>query len=250
MIGRINTVIFSPEDLKTVKESPTLRRRLIDIEIAKLSPSYYTALQGYQAALKEKNLLLKADKPDFTLVDVYNGQLISYAKVIIKKRAQFFETLCKYSSHYHKLLTDNAEELNLRYRPCAELEDIEGSLNEKLVAGFQRECEQRMALIGPHREDFDIIIDEKEAKLMASQGQQRTAMISIKLACAAAADDYAGELPVLILDDVFSELDKKRRERLLGLAENFQVFISTTEIGAINKRVSGKISVVTKGQLK
>lgn len=249
VIGRLNTVIFAPEDMRTVKESPSLRRRLIDIEISKLFPSYYVALQRYSAALREKNRLLKEPAPDAALIDVYNIQLAEQGSVIIEKREQFLKCIAAHAARFHSVLTDDAETLNLKYRPSADLGDIGNSLLERMTLNFNRECEQRTALIGPHREDFDIVINGRDARLMASQGQQRTAMISIKLACAEAANDFCEERPVLLLDDVFSELDKNRAERLMHLSENFQVFITSTAMTGIHTPENAKIIKVSNGRI-
>lgn len=249
IIGRLNTVSFSPEDMKTVKESPSLRRKLMDIEISKLSPSYYVTLQRYFSILKEKNILLKKDKPAYELIDIYNSQLIDEAEKIILKRREFLESINNHSALYYSFLTDNKEKMTLRYRSSADINNIKESLKERIKLNFKRECEQRISLIGPHREDFDIFIDDRDARLMASQGQQRTAMISIKLACAEAAYDFCGERPLLLLDDVFSELDKKRVERLMYSAEKFQVFITSVDIESFQQLKNGKIIKVSEGKI-
>lgn len=249
VIGRLNTVVFAPEDMRTVKESPTLRRRLMDIEISKLFPSYYVALQRYSAALKEKNRLLKDNEPDFSLIDVYNIQLAEQGAAIIQKREEFLKCISKHAKDAHAFLTDGKEELLVKYRPSAELFETRRSLYERISINFKRECEQRIALIGPHREDFDIVINGRDAKLMGSQGQQRTAMISIKLACAQAADDFCFERPVLLLDDVFSELDNNRADRLMHLSEKFQVFITSTALTGKYAPQNAKIIKVSSGQI-
>lgn len=249
IIGRINTVVFAPEDMKTINESPSLRRRLVDIEISKLSPSYYVSLQRYMAALKEKNRLLKEERPSFDLIDLYNMQLAEHGAKLIRKREEFLNHIGAHACEIHSYLTDNTENLLIKYRPSAEVEEAQRSLSERLTANFSRECDQRISVIGPHREDFDIFINERDAKLMASQGQQRTAMISIKLACAKTAVEYCSEKPVLLLDDVFSELDKKRAERLMNVADDFQVFITSADAESFHGLKNGKIIKVSAGRI-
>ena len=249
IIGRLNTVVFSPEDMKTVKESPSLRRRLLDIEISKLSPSYYISLQRYAAALKDKNILLKDDRPSFELIDICNEQLAEEGSKIIKKRKEFIDNISAYAAGFHSFLTDERETMSLRYRASADTEEIKRSLSERLTINFKRECEQGISLIGPHREDFDISINGRDAKLMSSQGQQRTAMISIKLACAEAANYFCSERPILLLDDVFSELDKKRVDRLMYLAEKFQVFITSADIESFQRLENGNLIKVSNGRI-
>ena len=249
VIGRLNTVLFAPEDLKTVKEAPSLRRRLIDIEISKLSPLYYVTLQRYASAVKEKNVLLKERQPSFEIIDAYNEQIALYGSKIIEKRREYLRLLSSLSSTEHEKLTGGKEALTIRYKSCAEGEDIYNELKEKLTVGFEREKINNVSLIGPHREDLEILINGADSKTMASQGQQRTAMISVKLACAYAAKRLSGETPVLLLDDVFSELDNKRIERLLSSVENFQVFITSTDLRADLESLTGKIIKVVNGSI-
>lgn len=228
LLGKINTVVFAPEDLRTLKESPGLRRRLIDIEISKVKPSYYTELQQYNAVIKNKNLVLKHKNPDKTLLEVYNDAIISHSKKIIELRASYIEKLSKYASAFHSML-NNAELLELRYRSCCDASNVLESITQRLNSYYESEIEKGFSLVGPHREDIDIVINSKQAKLFGSQGQQRSAMISIKLAVARIAYESTGEYPILLLDDVFSELDTKRAAALFSAAENMQVFITAAE---------------------
>jgi DNA replication and repair protein RecF len=229
LMGVVNSVVFAPEDLRTIKEAPSLRRKMMDVEISKIHPRYYIELQKYSTVLKNKNKLLKEQKIDVELFAVYNEALIKHACVIIEKRLDFTRCLHEYAEKYYKYLAGGGEKMEILYKVSADIGSLPESLQKKVNAAEKREREMRMSLVGPHREDIDILINDRDAKLYASQGQQRTAMLSIKLACAKIAEKDTGEMPVLLLDDVFSELDVKRRERLLDAVKELQVFITATD---------------------
>ncbi|MBQ9942029.1 MAG: DNA replication/repair protein RecF, partial [Christensenellaceae bacterium] len=247
MMGVLNCVIFAPEDLKTVKESPSLRRRLMDLEISKIRPSYYLDLQRYAIALKSKNKLLKDFAPDDALLGAYNATLLEAGSKVIARRQKFVDLLSAHAAELHSLLTDGKEQLSLQYRACCELSDIPTAFAAKLEGAKAREREMRVSLVGPHREDLMITIGGRDSKLYASQGQQRTAMLAIKLACARIAYESTGEMPVVLLDDVFSELDISRRERLLSLVAKHQVFITATDEAGIGSFKGARFYRVENG---
>lgn len=232
LMGVVNSIVFAPEDLQTIKQSPRLRRRLCDLEISKIRRAYYLELQKYYAILKNKNSILKQKEPDAALLLVYNDALCQSAQYIMKKRESFLKKLEAYAQEIFHFLS-GGEELRIRYRACAELGQLPDSLTFKLQAAEKRERELHTALVGPHREDFEIFINGRDARLFASQGQQRTAMLAIKLGCARIAEKSTGEAPILLLDDVFSELDVARRERLLSLTGSNQVFITATDAAGV-----------------
>ncbi len=229
LLGLLNTVVFSPEDLKTVKEGPSLRRRLLDMEISKIRPVYYNELVSYNAVVKQRNKALRMNGGDRALIDVYNQQLAAYAEPIIKRRSGFLEALSKEAEKIHRFLSGEREELFLVYRPSAALEHVKESLLEKLSQNLEREREMGSTMYGPHHEDFSILINGRDARLYGSQGQQRTAILAIKLATVKLASSALKDRPVALLDDVFSELDRDRRERLLSLVDDYQVFITGTD---------------------
>lgn len=233
MIGRINTVVFAPEDVRILKDRPQLRRRLMDIEISKIRKKYYLTLQQYATVLKHKNRLLKERTGDDTLLEVYNMQLAEYAEQIMIERYLFFEQLAKYAAEMHDFFTDGEEELKISYKASVARENMREEFQRKLAALSDKEKLYGMSLLGPHREDWEVFINGKDIRSKASQGQQRTAMISFKLACAELAKNEMGEMPVLLLDDIFSELDIRRRNRLIEKMKNFQVFITATNAETI-----------------
>lgn len=248
MLGVINAVIFAPEDLRTIKESPGLRRRLMDMEISKIRPSYYVDLQQYLIALKNKNKLLKDHSAKKELIEVYNEALIEYGSRIIQKRSQFIHMLANYAGMTHTELS-GGEELKIIYRSSVDEKQISESLRKKVESVYQREREVGISLVGPHRDDLLILMNQKDAKEYASQGQQRTAMLSIKLACSEIAHWATGESPIILLDDVFSELDKTRRERLLSFVKKNQVFITAADMAGIESARGLKLFEVSEGHI-
>ena len=229
LMGVANTVVFAPEDIRTVKESPALRRHMLDLEISKMRPAYYRDLQQYMIALKEKNRLLKSHGADARLISAYNAQLAERGGRVMEKRAGFLSTLNAAAGEMHSLLTDGGERPELGYKCCGDPQAAQQSLLEKLERALPRELETGMCFVGPHREDMQILLDGRDARTFASQGQARTAMLAIKLASAVMAFRATGETPVVILDDVFSELDHCRRERLLRALKGYQVLITCTD---------------------
>lgn len=229
LFGNFIAVVFAPEDIKVLKESPQLRRRFIDMEISKLRPTYFFELQEYSKALVQKNALLKSRmKPEQLgkLVDVFNEQLSEHGEKIIKARRAFLKRLEEKAKDVHAHLS-GGEKLSLRYKCSVGGENIKQALYEKLTASLQSEIEQGFSLHGPHREDISVSINGSEIKVYSSQGQIRTAMLSLKLSTLGIAKDDFEETPVLLLDDVFSELDKTRQTSLLEYAKGVQCFITS-----------------------
>ena len=229
LFGKFIAVVFSPEDIKVLKESPQLRRRFLDMEISKLRPTYFYELLEYGKALAEKNALLKSrlDTEQIKkLVDVFNEQLSVHAEKIIKARKDFLSRLEQRACDVHADISGN-EKLSVKYRCSVSGENIKQALYDKLSASLQSEIEQGFCLYGPHREDISVFINDNEIKAYSSQGQIRTAMLSLKLATLKIATEDFGENPVLLLDDVFSELDKRRQTALLGYAQGVQCFITS-----------------------
>ncbi len=233
LMGVMNSVVFYPDDLKTIKDSPGLRRRMIDMELCKIDPSYYSDLQNYNKVIKNKNRVLKEQEIDRSLIDVYNEQLSKYGIQIIRKRRDFINELNLHSQSFYRNFNEINEKLDIIYRSCIEVDDSQDGLREKIDESYDIELKNRTSVIGPHREDLEILINGKDSKIFASQGQQRTAMLAIKVSFLYIAEHMTGERPILLLDDVFSELDEKRRKTLLDIIDGIQVFITCTEIDDI-----------------
>ncbi len=229
LFGNFIAVVFSPEDLKVLKESPSLRRRFIDMEISKLKPAYFYELLEYGKALAQKNALLKSRMAEHQLkklVTIFNEQLADHGARIIGTRQAFLQRLDEISRAVHHDLA-GGEVLSLKYKSSASGQDIRSALFERMDKSLSSEIEQGFCLYGPHREDLAVALNGGEIKAYSSQGQIRTAMLSLKLATFEIARADFGESPVLLLDDVFSELDTARQAALLERIRGAQCFITT-----------------------
>jgi len=246
LFGNFIAVVFAPEDLKVLKESPSLRRRFIDMEISKLRPTYFYDLQEYQKALAQKNALLKSRMKEAQLrklVSIYNDQMAQHGEKIIEARRAFLLRIDEVSRQIHKHLA-SGEQLSLKYRCSVSGEHTRQALFDKMEKALPSEIEQGFSLHGPHREDISVSLGGSELKAYSSQGQVRTAMLSLKLATLQIAQSDLGEKPVLLLDDVFSELDEARQAALLEYAGDNQCFITTA---VPIKNVAGKVYNVGDG---
>ncbi len=232
LMGHINSVFFSPGELRLIQDGPDERRRFMNISISQTSSAYYTALLRYNKILDQRNTLLK-DK-DYSLVmdtlPVWDEQLCKYAAVIIKKRGEFLQKLAPFAKEYHAFLTDGEEELLLK--PDRIYEGEEKEIAERLLGRLANNYEKDLRLgfttVGPHRDDINVLIGGLDAKSYGSQGQMRTAALSLKLAEVQIFKELSGEHPVLILDDVMSELDLKRRKKLLQCIREMQTILTCT----------------------
>ncbi len=232
LMGHINSVFFSPGELRLIQDGPDERRRFMNISISQTSPAYYTALLRYNKILEQRNTLLK-DK-DYSLVmdtlPVWDEQLCKYAAVIIKKRVEFLQKLAPFAKEYHSFLTDGEEELLLK--PDNRYEGEEADIAKKLLVRLSNNYEKDLRLgfttVGPHRDDINVFIGGIDAKAYASQGQMRTAALSLKLAEVQIFKQLSGEYPILILDDVMSELDLRRRKKLLQRIGEMQTILTCT----------------------
>ena len=232
LMGHINSVFFSPGELRLIQDGPDERRRFMNISISQTSPAYYTALLRYNKILDQRNTLLK-DRDTSLILDtlpIWDEQLCRYAAVIIKKRAEFLEQLAPYAKEYHSLLTDGAEELIVKPDRVYEGDETEiaKTLMRRLENNYEKDLRLGYTTVGPHRDDLDVTINGTDAKAYASQGQMRTAALALKLAEVQIFKWLSGEYPILVLDDVMSELDLKRRKKLLGCIADVQTVLTCT----------------------
>lgn len=261
-IGSLNVVMFAPEDLEIVKGTPGVRRRFLDMEIGQVQPGYLYHLQQYQKVLNQRNNLLKQmwgnDKPQQGLLEVWDQQLADHGVKIIKKRKQFIVKLQKWAESIHHGITNGSEDLKLVYLPSFgdEAEEDEAYLFEQFMLKLSQlkdqELRRGMTLAGPHRDDVAFYINGKEVQTYGSQGQQRTTALSLKLAEIELIHEEIGEYPVLLLDDVLSELDPYRQTQLIETFQTkVQTFITATGIESLNTDKLKKASVfhVHSGQI-
>jgi DNA replication and repair protein RecF len=245
LMGIFNVVMFSPEDLKIVKESPSFRRKFLDMELCKISKKYYFNLVQYNKVLNERNTLLKkmTSKND-DILTVYDIQLSKYGEVIIYLRNKYINELNKKGKIIHSDITSGMEKIEMKYiTSIKDLNNIYKDLLKNLKDHRQNDLDRRTTSCGPHRDDFSISINGIDVRNYGSQGQQRTSILTIKFASLEIIKDITGEYPVLLLDDVLSELDKNRQKYILNSIDKIQTFITCTGINDIKKYIKKEIQL-------
>lgn len=237
LVGRMNMVLFCPEDLLLVKGAPALRRRFLDLQLSQTDPQYYSGLLDYNRILFQRNHLLKKIRDEGTaekVLDAWDESYCKIARLLILKRLSYLNRLTKLADEIHQHIANGNEQLSSQYRihGCDEAkENIPKDEYEKLLLGQRRRDILRGTTeMGPHKDDITFNINGKDVRAFASQGQQRTLVLSSKLAELELIRQETGEYPVLLLDDVMSELDALRRSKLVSAIEGkVQCFITGTE---------------------
>jgi len=237
--GVLNTVLFCPEDLMVLKSGASARRRLGDNALCQLRPNYEAALTEYNRILEQKSRILKDRFENPGLLEIlpeYNARLCQVGALLISYRARFYEGLGKAAKAYHESFSGNKEAFNLVYHTVSTVKDsfapvetLVNDLREHLDSHYLAELESTQCLTGPHKDDFSVFLNDMDLKAFGSQGQTRTAAISLKLAQRELMANQAGDIPVLLLDDVLSELDPKRQDFVLNQITSGQVFITCCE---------------------
>lgn len=232
LMGTVLGVLFSPEEIKTVKESPQQRRRFMDVALSQLSKNYFYALSRYNRILSQRNRLLKSFRPDEDALCVWDMQLAAAGAGIVKSRRGFLARLSPIAKKAHSALTSGEEELLLSYdgEDGLDAESIKANLIKALECTRESDLKTGFTHCGPHKDDLKISVGGVDIRTYGSQGQQRSAALSLQLALLELMTDFASEKPILLLDDVMSELDFKRRERLLELVRPYQTIITCTEL--------------------
>ena len=234
LIGLMTVVYFSPDELKMIKEAPQERRRFMDLSLSQESKAYYVALSKYNHLLLQRNKLIKTtDYAEFSQTAfIWETQMSDVAADIILKRRAFIEKIGKIADDYHRRIAGDSEDITLLYEPCVDGEDketIKEQLSKKLEESHEKDYELGYTSVGVHREDFNITSKGIDLRKFGSQGQQRTAALVIKLAEIDYYYSESGEKPILLLDDVLSELDESRRTALLEATKGTQTMITCTE---------------------
>ncbi len=226
-IGKVNAILFKPSDLELFTQSPSERRKLLDIEISKISPKYIQSLLNYNSLLKDKNRLLKEEKIDEVLFDVFNESMVPMIKTIIAERERFFDAINRYISPIYRLISGKNVEIKIAYKKCSEIEFVE----EELKKSKDRDYYYHYATYGPHHDDYSFSMDGYDINSVASQGQKRMALIAFKFALVKYIQVETHITPIVLLDDILSELDKDNQERLLNaIPDNAQIIITNTDI--------------------
>lgn len=234
LLGNLFAVFFNPGELKLVQESPDDRRRFLDISISQLNKRYFQSLSVYKKILTQRNNLLK--EPDkemvFDTLPVWDEQLALYAAEIIAARCEYVKRLAPLANEAHSFITDGKEDLvvSLAGKYSDDIGEIAENLKTALTLNMEKDVILGYTSVGPHREDLKITVSGEDVRNYGSQGQQRTAAISLKLAELKIYQEHFGEYPVLILDDAMSELDLFRQKRLLKATEGVQTIVTCTHI--------------------
>lgn len=247
-VGQLNVILFAPEDLSIVKGSPAVRRKFIDMEFGQMSSKYLYNSAQYRSVLKQRNQYIKQlqfnPKGDQVYLDVLSDQLAAHGAEIIFQRIQFLKKLEKWSQEVHKEISQGKEKLSFQY--VSPISSDQAYTTEKIYAALQalfqkqreKELQQGKTLVGPHLDDVRFMVNDKNVSTFGSQGQQRTTALSVKLAEIDLMKEETGEYPVLLLDDVLSELDDSRQTHLLTAIQNkVQTFITTTSLSGVAQQL-------------
>ncbi|HHX72549.1 MAG TPA: DNA replication/repair protein RecF [Clostridiales bacterium] len=258
--GTLQSVFFSPDDLLLIKEGPAGRRRMIDLALSQLRPRYAGILTEYNRLLEQKGKILKQaeEKPSLLeLLPVYNEKMVQAAGQIIAFRHAYCKLLSQYCERIHHNISGGKDTLKLAYTSLSNLPDtslppeqLTILAREHMNAHSKAELASKMCLSGPHKDDLQIFINETPAKSFGSQGQIRTAVLSLKLAERDILKKETGQSPVLLLDDVLSELDSKRQDFVLNRIAGGQVLISCCSIDRSARAYAGKQFSVVNGSIR
>lgn len=261
ILGNINIVIFSPEDLKLIKEGPSERRRFIDRELSHINKRYYYSLVSYNKVLIQRNNLLKKIEFNKSLkqtIDIWNEKLAEFGTEIIIKRMQFIRRINSLSRLMHRKITDGRENLEVRYlsnikiNSKDEYNEIFSSFKEKLEKTIEKDIKRGYTGAGPHKDDLGLYVNDIDIRVFGSQGQQRTTALALKLSEIEIVKAEIGEYPILLLDDVMSELDINRQKFLINSLQRVQTFITITEITELMTPhiKNGNIFSIENGEIK
>lgn len=250
LFGIVNLVFFSPEDLNIIKNGPGERRRFMDLELCQLDQIYLTDLAGYNHIVNQRNRLLKDLYMNPSLretLDIWDMQMLQYGTKIIKKRKDFVRDLNQVIQDIHHNLTGGIEHLEVVYEPSTEAEDFENVLKKNR----ERDIRMKMTSAGPHRDDLSFVVNGIDIRKYGSQGQQRTAALSLKLSEIYLVKEKIKDTPILLLDDVLSELDNNRQTYLLDCIHDIQTLITCTGLDDFvsNQFHLNKVFRVIKGEV-
>lgn len=250
LFGIVNVIFFSPEDLNIIKNGPSERRKFIDLELCQLNKLYVYNLVQYNKVIAQRNKLLKDMDGTSSLketLDIWDIQLVKFGKEVIRLRTEFIRELNELIRGIHAHLSGEKEKLSILYEPNV----TEALFEEMLIKNRQQELRQRLTLTGPHRDDLNFIVNGTDIRKFGSQGQQRTAALSLKLAEIELVKRTVKDYPILLLDDVLSELDSKRQEHLLSGISHIQTLITCTGLDDLvnSKFEMDKIFKIVEGNV-
>lgn len=251
LIGLCNVVFFSPEDLGIIKNGPSERRHFVDMELCQLDSFYLYNLSNYNKIVEQRNTLLKDMYFNPQLKDtlnIWDMQLVSYGSKIIERRKLFVDQLNEIIENIHLSLSGGKEHIHIQYEPDVEIEEFE----QRMAASQERDIKAKMTTVGPHRDDFCFSIEGIDIRRYGSQGQQRTAALSLKLSEIELVKKITKDTPILLLDDVLSELDSNRQNYLLNHIGNIQTIITCTGLEEfVNNRFEiNRVYQVSNGKVE
>lgn len=247
-IGKLNVVLFKPNDLEIFTDSPKCRRKVLDIEIGKVSKTYLDAILTYTKLLKDRNNLLKNDRVDEIFLETINERMLEPIRIIINKRQEMIDFINDRIGDYYFKLSNQKINIKLEYLKCCD--DNQYAIKEMLDGSKERDFIYHYTTCGPQKDDFIFYFDDMNLASYASQGQKRMVMIAFKLALCDYIVKYINTEPILLLDDILSELDLKNKERLLNIIDNnVQTIITTTDLEGIKTKSNYKIFKLRKEML-
>ncbi len=252
LLGKLKLILFSPEDLSLVKGGPAGRRRFLNRQLVQMLPGFYEQLAAYDQVIKQRNMALRRGKRGRQL-EIWDLQLLERGALIVRKRAELLAALAPTAARIHAALSGGRETLALSYLSNSYAPGGEAAIREKMLAELERlrdaEEQRGVSLVGPQRDDFSALLDGREIRSFGSQGQQRTAALALKLAQLERMAEEDGDWPLLLLDDVLSELDEGRKRQVLELTEGrAQIFISSAD--ADITLTAGKRLEIIDGRLR
>lgn len=257
LIGRINAIYFSPDELKLIKECPEDRRKFIDVSLCQMSKSYFFKLSNFNKALNERNKLLKQSNISYInkTIGIWNESFAKFCAEVISERIKFVKILEPFVKTAHNYLTNNEEKIQIKYVSVnnGKEDEIDGEIKQfilkRLEENFEKDIKLKYTTVGAHRDDLKILINDKDVRIFGSQGQQRTTALSLKLAELEVFKTYNNDYPILLLDDVLSELDRERQNKLLNFNQDVQTIITTTHIDEMLKLPESKVIKISNGKV-
>ncbi|MBR5615002.1 MAG: DNA replication/repair protein RecF [Clostridia bacterium] len=255
LLGNLNVVFFGPEYLSLIREGPKKRRKNIDITISQLRPHYLSAVSDYKKLNDQKSSILKCEKIDELLLSVIDDKMLQLSEYIIKMRYEYIKKIEKIAKNIQLDISGGKEVLSMNYISCGirigeeEIKNLVHIVRKKMIELRSRELKYRECIFGPHRDDIEFYINGNDLKLFGSQGQQKTAILVQKIAEVELFKNEIGEYPVLLLDDIMSELDSVRQDYVINKIDNMQIFITCTDSEKFKNLKSGKFLKIDKGRL-
>jgi DNA replication and repair protein RecF len=251
-ISNMNVIIFYPDDIEIIKGLPEIRRKYLNTELSQLYPTYFKILNEYNRLLKMRNDFLKrascSRNIDFNYLNIITEYFIDKAIFLYRARKKFIDKISLISSAIYKDISGN-DFFDLKYITKPEIidfdsENIKKILRDSIKNGLEKELQMGMSLYGPHRDDFDFLLEGNNLKKIGSQGQQKLSVLALKLSEIKVFENQLGEAPILLLDDVFSEFDKNKKNNILKYVDsNIQTIITTTNLNNIKKEIINKSKI-------